>query len=212
MKQENLNIELVKLDRLISGLPELGRKTLIDSRADMYVLDLIMIAALKRTLSLARGFQALVVSKNMTCVRAMIRMQLDTISRLLAYTYVSEPSELAKEVISGVPLNKFKCRDGHKLQDRYLIEKMAKQYPWVTEAYKYTSGYVHFSEKQLFDSIKSIGDGSLGKVSFDIRADDLYFPEESWIEAVSCFNEMLSILEETLLTYSNEVLYQARND
>ncbi len=55
-----------------------------------------------------------------------------------------------------------------------------------------------------------MGDGSLGKVSFDIRADDLYFPEESWIEAVSCFNEMLSILEETLLTYSNEVLYQSK--
>ena len=83
----------MKLDKLISGLPELGRKTLIDNRADMYVLDLIMIAALKRTLSLAKGFQALAISKNMTCVRAMIRMQLDTVSRLLAYTYVSEPSK-----------------------------------------------------------------------------------------------------------------------
>ncbi len=211
MKQEKLDVELMKLDKLISGLPELGRKTLIDNRADMYVLDLIMIAALKRTLSLAKGFQALAISKNMTCVRAMIRMQLDTVSRLLAYTYVSEPSKLATEVMSGKPLNRYKCRDGHKLQDRYLIEKMAERYPWVMRVYKYTSGYVHFSEKQLFDSISSMGDGSLGKVSFDIRADDLYFPEESWIEAVSCFNEMLSILEEILLIYSNEISYQSKN-
>lgn len=211
MKKEKLEIELEKLNRLILEIPKLGKQTLIDDRTDIYVLDLVMIAALKRTISLAKGFEALVVTENMTCVRAMIRMQLDTVSRLLAYTYVSEPSELAEAVIGGKPLNKFKCRDGHKLQDRYLIEKMAEHYPWVTNVYKYTSGYVHFSEKQLFDSIKSMGNGNLGKVSFDIRADDVYFPEESWVEAVSCFNEMLSILEKTLLAYRKEVLYQLKN-
>ena len=56
-----------------------------------------------------------------------------------------------------------------------------------------------------------MGNGNLGKVSFDIRADDVYFPEESWVEAVSCFNEMLSILEKTLLAYRKEVLYQLKN-
>ena len=211
MKKEKLEIELEKLNRLISELPKLGKQTLIDDRTDMYVLDLIMIAAFKRTISLERGFESLVVSENMTCVREMIRMQLDTVSRLLAYTYVSEPSKLAEAVIGGKLLNKFKCRDGHKLQDRYLIEKMAEQYPWVTKVYKYTSGYVHFSEKQLFDSIKSMGNGNLGQVSFDIRADDVYFPEESWIESVSCFNEMLSILEKILLTYRKEILNQLKN-
>ena len=120
--------------------------------------QVIMIGAIKRSLSLAAGLHTLVENKNMTCVRAIVRMELDTISRLLAYTYVSEPSEVAKEVIGGKALNKFKCKDGKFLRDSYLIEKMSEDYPWVTGVYKYTSGYVHFSERQVFDSIESLGD------------------------------------------------------
>lgn len=71
---------------------------------------------MKRSLSLASGLHALVKTKNMTCARALVRVELDTVSRLLAYTYVTEPSDMAKAVIEGKVLNSFKCRDGKKLR------------------------------------------------------------------------------------------------
>ena len=171
----------------------------------VYILDLIIIGVIKRSLSLASGLHDLVKSKNMICSRAILRMELDTVSRLLAYTYVNDPSEMAKDIIGGKALNSFKCRDGKQLRDGYLIDKMSEKYPWVKDVYKYTSGYVHFSERQVFDSIFSLGKDEERLVTFQVSKEDHNFPEESWIEIIACFNEMLSILSELLLTHRNEL-------
>jgi hypothetical protein len=180
-------------------------KTLSGDGKPMYILDFIMIGAIKRSLSLASGLQALVKTKNMTCARALVRMELDTVSRLLAYTYVEEPSVMAKAVIGGKALNSFKCRDGKKLRDGYLIDKMTEEHPWAKAVYKYTSGYVHFSERQVFDSISSLGADGDRSIEFQISKEENNFPKESWIEILQCFNEMLSILGKLLITYRDEL-------
>ena len=180
-------------------------ETLGGAGKPVYILDLIIIGVIKRSLSLASGLHDLVKSKNMICSRAILRMELDTVSRLLAYTYVNDPSEMAKDIIGGKALNSFKCRDGKQLRDGYLIDKMSEKYPWVKDVYKYTSGYVHFSERQVFDSIFSLGKDEERLVTFQVSKEDHNFPEESWIEIIACFNEMLSILSELLLTHRNEL-------
>lgn len=200
-----LDKQLAILDEWIDKLPRIGMEVMVRDNNSMYVLDFIIIGAIKRSLSLATGLRTLVNSKNMTCVRAMIRMQLDTVSRLLAYTYVSNPSEVAKEVLGGKPLNTFKCKEGKQLRDAYLIQRMESEYPWVNDVYKYTSGYVHFSERQIFDSIFSLGDDTERTVTFAVGKTDENFPKSSWIEAVQCFNEMLSILDKLLTTYKFEL-------
>ncbi len=111
--------------------PEIGMETLGGAGKPVYILDLIIIGVIKRSLSLASGLHDLVKSKNMICSRAILRMELDTVSRLLAYTYVNDPSEMAKDIIGGKALNSFKCRDGKQLRDGYLIDKMSEKYPWV---------------------------------------------------------------------------------
>lgn len=201
----SIDAELEKLEQWISYLPKMGMKTLGGDGKPMYMLDFIIIGVIKRSLSLASGLHDLVKSKNMTCARAIVRMELDTVSRLLAYTYVDEPSEMAKAIIGGKALNSFKCRDGKKLRDGYLIDKMTEKHPWVKDVYKYTSGYVHFSERQVFDSICSIGNDEDRTVTFQVGKEDHNFPEESWVEIVACFNEMLSVLGELLVTYRNEL-------
>ncbi|EJC7018487.1 hypothetical protein BBM20_04480 [Vibrio parahaemolyticus] len=200
-----IDTELDKLKGWIEHLPRIGMQAIGGDGQPMYVLDLIMIGAIKRSLSLASGLQALVASRNMTCSRAIVRMELDTISRLLAYTYVKEPSDMATKVIGGKALNSFKCRDGKQLRDGYLIDRMTQDYPWVKNVYKYTSGYVHFSERQVFDSISSLGENGLRSVKFHIGSEDNNFPDESWIEILQCFNEMLSILGKLLVAYRNEL-------
>lgn len=201
----SISAEIEKLEKWISLLPEIGMETLGGAGKPVYILDLIIIGVIKRSLSLASGLHDLVKSKNMICSRAILRMELDTVSRLLAYTYVNDPSEMAKDIIGGKALNSFKCRDGKQLRDGYLIDKMSEKYPWVKDVYKYTSGYVHFSERQVFDSIFSLGKDEERLVTFQVSKEDHNFPEESWIEIIACFNEMLSILSELLLTYRNEL-------
>jgi hypothetical protein len=200
----SLSDELKKLDEWVEKLPSIGMNTLGGSGSSMYLLDFIMIGAIKRSLGLATGVRSLIESKNMTCCRALIRLQLDTVSRLLAYTYVSNPSEVATKILGGEPLYKFKSRDGNFLRDKYLIDRMAENHPWVRAVYDYTSGYVHFSEKQIFDSIHFLIDGEERTVQFQISKEDENFPEDSWIEVASCFNEMLSIQVKLMATYAQE--------
>jgi len=201
----DIETQLQKLDEWIEELPKIGMKTLGGNGKPMYILDFIMIGAIKRSLSLASGLQALVKTKNMTCARALVRMELDTVSRLLAYTYVDEPSDMAKAVIGGKALNSYKCRDGKQLRDGYLVDKMSEEHPWAKAVYKYTSGYVHFSERQVFDSISSLGTDGERTIHFQISKEDNNFPEDSWVEILQCFNEMLSILGKLLLTYRDEL-------
>lgn len=56
----------------------------------------------------------------------------------------------------STPIKKFKSRDGKALVDGYLVDQMTKAHPWARKVYDFTSGYVHFSERQFFDSIHSV--------------------------------------------------------
>lgn len=136
----------------------------------------------------------------MTCARAIVRMHIDTVSRLLAYTYVDDPEEMASKVIGGTPLNTFKTRDGHRLRDAYLIDTMTKSHPWVRDVYDRTSGEVHFSEQQLFASIQSLDD-SERTLQMMISPLDEKYPEFSWSEVVKCFQELNEILVRVIDSY-----------
>lgn len=196
----NLSRELEDLEAHIQTLLETGRKALAARDGALFLLDLIIIGAVKRSLSLGQGLIAMVKTKNMTCARAILRMQIDTVSRLLAYTYVDDPESIASKIISGVPLSKFKSRDGHFLRDAHLVDRMNDDHPWVREVYNRTSGEVHFSEKQLFASVQSTDD-SARTFSMVISPFDEKYPECSWSEVVTCFHRLNEILVEVLEAY-----------
>ena len=177
-------------------------ETIGGAGASMHVLDFVMIGAIKRSLSLASGLHAMVQAQNIVCARAILRMQLDTVSRLLAYTYVKDPETMAKGVIGGTPLKKFKSREGKSLVDSYLVDRMSQDHPWVRKVYDYTSGYVHFSEKQFFDSVHSMGSNKEHTVQLQVSHIDNKFPESSWEEVVACFNHLLEILKGILSAYA----------
>ena len=196
--------EIDELATWIKRLPSIGMQTLGGSGAPMYILDFVMIGAVKRSLSLASGILSMVQAQNMVCSRAILRMQLDTVSRRLAYTYVKNPEAMAKALIGGTPIKKFKSRDGKALVDGYLIDQMTKAHPWVRKVYDFTSGYVHFSERQFFDSIHSVGSDQERTIQLQVSHIDNKFPEFSWEETVACFNELLKIIENLLEIYSSQ--------
>lgn len=198
----SLAAELDELTIWIQCCPSLAMKTLGGSGAPIYILDFVMIGAVKRSLSLASGILIMVQAQNMLCSRAILRMQLDTVSRLLGYTYVENPEAMAKALVAGAPIKKFKSRDGKALVDGYLIDQMTKAYPWARKVYDFTSGYVHFSERQFFDSILSVGNDQERSIQLQVSHIDNKFPEFSWEETVACFNELLKIIESLLERYT----------
>ncbi|MEB1656901.1 hypothetical protein VDR21_21170, partial [Xanthomonas campestris pv. campestris] len=96
-----LEQERKKLNALLDQIPAAGMHALGGSGASLFILDFIICGAIKRTLSLGHGLLSMIEARNITCSRALVRMQIDTVSRLLAYTYVSDPEEVAKAVIEG---------------------------------------------------------------------------------------------------------------
>lgn len=195
-----LSSEIERLDAQLHALPELGQKALTARNGALFLVDLIIICGVKRSLSLGHGLIAMVKAKNMTCARAIVRMHIDTVSRLLAYTYVANPEEMASKIIGGAPLNKFKSREGQRLRDAYLIDRMTESHPWVREVYDRTSGEIHFSEKQLFASVQSINDETR-TMRMVISPFDEKYPEWSWSEVVTCFHRLNEILAEVLEAY-----------
>ncbi len=107
-----LAAELDELTTWVKRLQSIGMRTLGSAGASMYILDFVMTGAVKRSLSLASGMLSMVQAQNMVCSRAILRMQLDTVSCLLSYSYVNDPEEMAKALIGGTPIKKFKSRDG----------------------------------------------------------------------------------------------------
>ena len=197
-----LAAELEILSSSIDALPRKGMVALGNVGAPISVLDFIVLGAIKRTLSLASGLVVLIEARNIVCARAILRMQLDTITRLCAYLYVGDPEQVAREVIGGKPLKKFKCTNGKALTDGYLVDRLAEQFPWVRKVYDFTSGYVHFSERQFFDAIHSVGSEEERTVLFSIGRTDEKYPEESWEEIPACFNHLNIILDEFLTAYA----------
>jgi hypothetical protein len=189
---------------LSSGIDELPAKAmpiLGGSGAPVYVLDFIVLGAVKRSLSLASGLLALIDAKNIVCARAVLRMQLDTVTRLCAYLYIDNPEQVAKAILGGKPLNKFKATDGKLLRDAYLVDRLSERFPWVRRVYNFTSGYVHFSERQFFDAVHAVGNDEERTLHLAIGKTDDKYPESSWEELPACFNHLNIILEEFLSAY-----------
>jgi hypothetical protein len=127
----SLATELDVLSKWIQRLPHIGKETLGGAGTPMLVLDFVMIGAIKRSLSMASGLHSMVQARNIVCARAILRMQLDTVTRLLAYSYVKDPERVASAVIGGTPLKKFKSTEGKPLIDAYLVDRMSRDHPWV---------------------------------------------------------------------------------
>jgi hypothetical protein len=195
-----VNKELEELIEQLHTLPAKCRDALLASDGALFRVDLMIVGATKRSVSLGHGLVAMVKEKNMICARAILRMQIDTVSRLLAYTYVADPEDMARQVIRGTPLHRFKSREGDFLRDAYLISRMTESHSWVREVYRRTSGEVHFSEQQLLSSVCSV-DNESSSLTIAVAPFDDKYPESSWIEVVKCFHRLNEIYIDMLDNY-----------
>jgi hypothetical protein len=113
------------------------------------LVQMFVAAALNRSISLVRGFCAL-IPDNYLCAAPLVRVQLDGVLRFSALSLVADPEDFVRRATSGEKINNLKDRDGHQMRDGYLVKRLAEQYPGVEQGYEDGCGYVHFSEAHFF--------------------------------------------------------------
>lgn len=117
--------------------------------------DIFFVSAVNRSIALLDGFLGSLKSRNITVVGIILRVQIDNILRIFA-AYISEDQEeFFKNFLDDGKISKLKDKDGHKMTDAYLKEKISKYDSTIETVYNNASGYVHLSNKARLTTIKA---------------------------------------------------------
>lgn len=178
-----------------------GRHLLKDK---LYTPDILAMAVLNRSMNLAKGFATLIETRNLIAAAPFVRMQLDNGLRFYASSLVDSADDFTMQIMCATPIRRIKDKNGKVLTDAYLVETLAAQYPWIKSVYEESCGYVHFSEKHIFNSMRLKGSGGSfeGKIS-DV---DQFVPDAIYLEAIGAFVEV------TRLTLSLVNAWAAQKD
>lgn len=115
--------------------------------------DLCICATLDRSLRLTDGFISMMEMRNLTCAGALLRLQMDNCLRLFAFFIANDRNEAIDCIIDGGVFNKLKDKDGKRMSDGYLKEKLDKYDPGFSGVYNQASGFIHFSSKAFYQSV-----------------------------------------------------------
>lgn len=195
-----------KTNKSLERLRDLRQETLNQSMmvvkagdGNLYPLDLVVFGIAKRCLSTTSAIDNMVMNKNLTCARAILRIHLDTVLRLSAFWLPGDPQSMAIEVLKGKPIKDMKDRKNKRMHDSYLVKRLSEEYKWVPEVYKQTCAYIHFSEQHIFSAVSVKDNGAL---EISISELDEKHPEFSWLEVTDCASECLEIVNFYLRGYA----------
>ena len=159
------------------------------------ILDMFIWVVLKRSVSLAYGFAALIRTSNLICAAPLVRLQIDNLLRYHAAFLVNNQEEFVAEFISGTPIRRMRDRNGNLMNDVYLQQEVSRRFSWLEDVYRKTSGYIHLSEQHVFNTIRASGKGE-GAIEGYIGPDDKLVSDEVYADAV----ETMILVTHSLLT------------
>jgi len=146
----------------------------------------------RRAIALSSGFRVMVEQCNSLCAMPIVRMQLDTAIRFYAGFFVADHQQFCRDVLGGKQIDNMKSDEGCKMKDRYLVERLAKRNPWMTDVYKKTSGYIHFSCHHIREAIR-IDKGRKGQMV--IGPNDFDRKPENFLEPMRCMLHLNEIIK-----------------
>ena len=88
--------------------------------------DFFFCASADRCLNLIDGFTDMLRKRNLTCVGALLRLQMDNCMRSYAAFIAKDKETVIDCIISGDPINKQLSKDGTKMTDGYLKRELSK--------------------------------------------------------------------------------------
>lgn len=149
----------------------------VDMSNTHFLYNIFLSCTLDRALSVNKGYRALTESNNYFCAVAMLRMQIENCTRLYGMTLVDDACEYIMSWMSGDKVSKFQHVQTRKsLSDSYVASILDKQYKNIAAMYKEACGFVHFSERQLYDTAK-VKPGTR-TVNLKVSEEDLLKEEE----------------------------------
>jgi hypothetical protein len=146
----------------------------------------------RRAIALSSGFRTMVEQRNSLCAMPMVRMQLDTAIRFYAAFFVVDHQQFSRDVLNGKQINQMKSKEGFKMHDKYLVERVAAINPWMTDVYKASSGYIHFSHRHIQEAIR-MGEGENGQMV--IGPTDFDREPKHFLEPMRCMYHLNKIIE-----------------
>ena len=67
---------------------------------------------------------------------------------------MDDPHDFVTKILDGQQINKMKDTSGAKMTDRRLVDNLSKEFPWIKKVYANANGYVHLSDKHLFNTVR----------------------------------------------------------
>jgi hypothetical protein len=175
-----------KLRQLRNDHIEMGKLILSAHGGDLYGFDLLAVATLNRSMCLLKGFCDLLVSENFVAAAPLVRLQLDNCLRFFTGWLVPAPHDFAYQILDGKQVKNLLDQEGKKMTDRYLVEKFSeKEDARFLALYTQTSGYVHLSNKHMFNAMGHVS--KEGNFRLKITDKDAFVSTELYLEAINSF-------------------------
>jgi hypothetical protein len=162
---------------------------------NLYSPDLWVNAATRRSLQLLDGFATMILSRNLCCCGALLRIQVDTAVRLFAMSIVEDADDFVRHMLSGGKLSHLKDRSGNKLTDRHLCQELSRLYPkceWLPRVYEATCEFVHMSGRHVTHMTKVREDDRSMVTNIGVCDDN--WSEASMGEAVDAFGAATDVI------------------
>jgi hypothetical protein len=175
----------------------------INSPTPEMPIEVIAATVLQRSRAHLQAFVALLAQRNLLAASALIRMQLDSVMRMNACFLVDDPMDLWNVLREGRGWGSVRDRDGKKLRDVYLHEKLSERFDWASDVYDRMSAYIHLSRPHL--EAPAEGEDFLGMRIFQGATGAQVTDEELYESA-----EVLMKVTSALLTLCEEYVYQRR--
>jgi len=118
--------------------------------------DLFFCASLNRCVHLADGFTVLLQQRNLSCVGAILRLQMDNCMRTYAAFIAKDQNAVVDCVIHGKKICDQVDTDGKRMTDAHLKKKLAIFSTSFPDVYDRASGYIHLSNMAFYETVVNI--------------------------------------------------------
>lgn len=172
---------------------DLVQRLLTVADSNVYVTDLVMAAAMKRSLDLLEGIICLTNRWNFAAAAPLLRLQIDSLLKLVYLAQLKNADEVSKAILEGKSFQKLKDSKGKPLFDIRLRNYARRFYPWLDRVYEETSKLIHFSDKHCFLTVQSVDDKTRTVTTF-VGAGIPHWPEseiDNFLDAVGCTTDAL---------------------
>jgi hypothetical protein len=196
---ELLKSKLDSLQKIQNDHFKIANQLASADETNIYAYDLIAYAVLNRSISLISGFCLMIQEENFICAAPLVRLQLDNAIRFYASFLAEDTNEFMSKFMKGDSIRSIKDpKTKNKFTDEFLLNKLCEKMnssnihsDWLKSVYKNTSGYIHLSERHLFNATSK--DESL-QIYLKVGLKNTYISEPIRIEAIEIMIRVTNVV------------------